>query len=88
MGIFYSPSWCVHLFVLNVTLVLQFGISAATPQPHDRELSKVALTQGNILTLEQHRSINKICGIVLECILVHFLTVGCKSLIFASQDLL
>ena len=32
----------VHLFVLNVTLVLHFGISAATPQPHDREFSKVA----------------------------------------------
>ena len=31
---------------------------------------------------------NKICGIVLECILVHFLTVGCKSLILASQDVL
>ena len=32
----------VHLFVLNITLVLHFGISAATPQPHDREFSKVA----------------------------------------------
>ena len=32
----------VHLFVLNVTLVLHFAISAATPQPHDREFSKVA----------------------------------------------
>ena len=42
MGIFYSPSGCVHLFVLNVTLVLHFGISAATPQPHDREFSNAA----------------------------------------------
>ena len=40
----------------------------------------------NILTLEQHCS-TKSVGLFLECILVHFLTVGCKSLILASQDL-
>ena len=39
----------------------------------------------DILTLEQHCS-NKSVGLFLECILVHFLTAGCKSLILTSRD--
>ena len=39
----------------------------------------------DILTLEQHCS-TKSVGLFLECILVHFLTAGCKSLILASRD--